>query len=64
MSKRRQRGTRRSFKLQFKDSRSSFEIPSDLSEQSEEDDDFETKQSETQLQELTFQNGKCNTLIK
>ena len=62
MSKRRRRATRRSFKLQFKDS--SFEIPSDLSEQSEDDDDFETKQSETQLQELTFQNGKCNTLIK
>ena len=62
MSKRRRRATRRSFKLQFKDS--SFEIPSDLSEQSEDDDDYETKQSETQLQELTFQNGKCNTLIK
>ena len=62
MSKRRRRATRRSFKLQFKDS--SFEIPSDLSEQSEDDDDNETKQSETQLQELTFQNGKCNTLIK
>ena len=62
MSKRRRKATRRSFKLQFKDS--SFEIPSDLSEQSEDDDDFETKQSETQLQELTFQNGKCNTLIK
>ena len=62
MSKRRRRATRRSFKLQFKDS--SFEIPSDLSEQSEDDDDNETKQSETQLQELIFQNGKCNTLIK
>ena len=59
MSKRRQRGTRRSFKLRFKDS--SYQIPSDLSE---DDDDNETKQSETQLQELTFQNGKCNTLIK